>query len=523
MTIRRRLFALAPVLALFPLFPSNPPPPPPSSYPCAITNGEVVVTACGDVSTSNDTSAIQRANDTIAAEGGGRVVFPAGTYQARDVKQNSSVEFLGQAGSASTVIQRVENSSASPVIGSRIYETYGSVAANGTALTVNNATGVVPGAIVGIRGAGGGAPNQFAGLKAGMSAGQEYFIAKWATDFPMYGTNYLLIDNEMISYARISRLLDGSYYVSGLKRGLFGTYASSHGAGTLAFQLQRLYARVVSVSGNTAVLDAPAPRGVVNAPVAIGTTNVSIRGLALEGNPSSGVSHPVVLYPLANAASVTDSVIRAGNRMGVMLTRGTRGALVERNAFEHNGRAAVSSGVWIYNQARDNIVRSNTFDEDYSAVAVDDRTTLASEWDGGANGNLIEQNTLRVARTPSWTDFNTGILIEGSDNNVVRNNVITGPNPGDPSVLGPQHGIYVAVNRVQATQPIDSQNNLVANNSFTGNRSGVFVSGSRNSVVGNSIGASEVQPIQDWGVENHFDANTCTDAGGNVIACTPGS
>src|SRR5688572_11333942 len=44
---------------------------------------------------TNDTAAIQRANDAVARAGGGVVFFPAGTYIAANVRQDSNVEFTG--------------------------------------------------------------------------------------------------------------------------------------------------------------------------------------------------------------------------------------------------------------------------------------------------------------------------------------------------------------------------------------------------------------------------------------------
>jgi polygalacturonase len=513
------LSTVVPIVSLLGIFPgsgavSSPAPTTSTSYPCTVVSGDVDVTTCGDTSGWNDRPVIQRANDVVAAAGGGRVLFPPGGYTAGRIIQDSNVQFVGTAGAAATSITRGTEDSWVPVIMSRTLDTYGSITAGSTTLRVRDATGIIPGVLVGIRGAGGASQSQRATLSTPVTAVATSFTIKDFDGLPRSGTNYLLIDNEIVSYAKITTSV-----VSGVKRGLLGTTATSHTMGTYAWQSQRFVAKVLSVSGTTVTLDAPAPRTVYEAATTVGTTGLAISGLKLVGSQSSSASSGVVIYSLTNGAHVSDSVITNGDQIGIRLLQGSRDSVIENNSISHNGDVLMSAGVWLYGGARDNIVRGNTFVEDFAAVAIDDRSTISTEWDGSANGNTIENNVMRVKRTTNKWWVNTGVMVMGSSDNVVRGNEITGPPPGDVSVPGPWYGIYVARAVGQGQVPVETLHNDVSDNLVRRAEWGLYISGSRNDFIANTLEAA-TRPVLDLGSSNYYESNVCTDASGETTSCT---
>jgi polygalacturonase len=515
MFYRSALFSfIAPVVAMALIgLPGSDPAP---AYPCQVSNGEVIVTTCGDTSGWHDSPAIQRANDTIAAEGGGRVVFPPGAYTAGAIRQDSNVEFYGPEGAAATSISRGADDTYLPVIHSRQRETYGTITKGSNILSVTTTTGIQPGVLVGVRGAGGPSESQRATLAVPVTSGQTSIAIKDYAGLPSAGPNYLVVDNEIISYEKITMTFGA--VLTGVKRGQLGTSAASHSANTYAWQAQRFVAEVVSISGTTVTLDAPAPRSVTGALTTIGTVGVRIRGLTLVGHQSDKANSAVVLYYLAKNARITDSVIRNGDQIGVRLLHGSRDAIIENNVFQRNGNNLMSAGVWLYGGAIRNTVRNNVFEEDFAGVAIDDRTQLSSEWDAGSNDNVVEGNTIRVGRVANKWYPNTGVFIAGSRDNSIVGNTITGPAPGDMSVIGPWYGVYISKNNTQGQVAVDSLNNSITNNTVRRTEWGLYVTGSLNDFVGNHVeGATE--PVRDAGLSNYFDGNVCTDASGQTMDC----
>ena len=490
---------------------------PPPTYACPIVGGDVDVTTCGDVATNYDTAAIQAANDKVAAAGGGRVIFPPGAYQGWGIRQDSNVAFVGRDGAAATSITRAVDDTAVPLIEARTRETYGTIAAGSSTLTVRDATGVVPGALVAIRGAGAPSSSQRITFPMGMSASASSAVVRDGKGLPLSGPNFVLIDNEIVSYKSIKNVL-GTLIMSGLARGQMGTSATAHGDNAYGWQVARFYAQVVSVSGNTVMIDRPASRSVYDAATTVGAIRPSITGLTLQGYRSSKASAPVVLYELTNQASITDSVVRNGDQMGVRLSRGSRAALIANDVFEHNGYDAVSAGVWLFNGASGNTIRNNTFNEDFAGIVADDRSYTATEWDAAANANRIEDNVIRVARTSGQWDPNIGVLIEASQDNVVARNEITGPAPGDMSVTGPWYGVYVQRNAQQGNVPSDAIRNDITDNVIRKTQWGVVTSGSLNEYIGNLLEGA-VDPVWDFGTSNYYESNVCTDAGGQPMDC----
>ncbi len=437
--------------------------------------------------TTNDTAAIQKADDAAAKAGGGTVYFPAGTYSAMGIKQDSNVHFLGDIGS--TLLHR-NGTSATPIVTSRLTKTRGSMSAGSNTLSVTSAYRMVPGAIVGIRGAGGPSEVQKTTLTAAVTAGAGLFMLKQPNGWGVNVRNYVLIGNEIISYQGIS----GNALMS-VRRGLFGTRAAAHSAGARVSQAQGLYARITSVVGTTIGLDRPAVKGVSSANVWTGAVNMSLRGLTIDGrrpaNPSPAVPVVSVRYELARWVSVENNSFVKAVHGGVKLDQGTSDSVIANNVFLENGNPddGMGSAVWLgrsvaYNAVNDNYIGGDS----HIGVSIDDRTVGSTEWDGSSEDNLIRHNIVDIPPI----DGQAAIFVSGSNRNQIVEN----------DVRSTKRGIAV-VRSLQGTNPGDSEGNVVRDNLMSNHSWGLHATGSYNTFINNLIELTE-DPIVDTGVGNTF-------------------
>lgn len=368
--------------------------------------------ATGNGST-NDTAAIQRANDAVHAKGGGRVSFPPGTYIAAGIQQDSGVEFSGP---RSAVLKHPNGVSPSSIVRSRRATTTGTIEAGSRALRVASSWKVRPGAAIAIRGAGVAGPSRYA------------------------------------------------------------------------------YNRVAAVSGGWIMLEAPVTAAVSNAPVAVGATDIAIRGLTMDGNRSGAGSteHNVVAveYLLASRAAVTDTSIRRAEHGAVWFDLGTVDSTVERNVLMDNGAPEIGLGaaIWLFRGASWNVVRDNTIGGSaYRGIFLDDQTQTSTDWDAPPTGNVVENNQVDIAPV-GW---NSGIHLTGSSYNTVRNNVVRNV------------PLAIAVDQSMQGAGRDSASNVVSGNSLTNHHIAIQVTGSSNRFDGNQI-TNTTKPIVDKGSNNSF-------------------
>jgi hypothetical protein len=346
--------------------------------------------------TTNDTAAIQKANDAVAKVGGGTVYFPPGTYSAAGVKQDSNVEFLGDVGST---LRHRSGSGATPIVTGRLASTRGWISAGSSTMTVNSTYRMVPGAIVGIRAAAGPSEIQKTTLNGAVSAVGGLFMLRSPEGWRVNTRNYLLVENEIISYLGMSGNM-----LNGVQRALFGTKAANHPAGARVSQAQGLYAKIHSIVGKTVQLDRPAIKGVSNAHVWTGGVNMSLRGMTIDGkrpaDPAPSNSLVSVRYDLARWVRVENNRFVKAAHGGITLDQGTSDSWIVNNVFMDNGnpRDGMGSGVWLYRGASNNTVSNNHLGGDsHFGIAVDDRTTVSTEWDASSDDNLIERNWIDIA------------------------------------------------------------------------------------------------------------------------------
>jgi parallel beta-helix repeat protein len=441
--------------------------------------------AMGD-GVTNDSAAIQRANNAVSAKGGGRVEFPPGTYITASVEQDSNVEFVGMDGAT---LKHPDGVSGSHIVSGRVFRTKGSVAAGSRQLKVTSTVGIKPSAIIGVRGAGGASKVQVSTLASSMTGTAASFVftqpAAWAKDT----TTHVLIDKEILSYASIS---DSS--ALNVKRGLFGTSPAQHVKGAVVSQLNGLIAVVNSISGSTVVLDRPATLSVSGVDVHTGSTKMSVRGLTLDGSrvPGGSTSNPFPLkYGFARWVRVEDNTIRNGDHGAVSFDQGTSDSTMTRNVMLDNGTPTehLGAAVWLFRGASRNIVSDNEIGgASYSGIMVDDRSVSASEWDATVNDNQILRNRIDIPRV----GINFGIYVAGGNRNKLADN----------EVRSTQTGISI-IRSKQGLNPVDSQSNEIRGNRLHGHHRGLHITGSNNIFEGNLI-TGTTYPTVDTGVGNKY-------------------
>ena len=501
---RKLLSAVAPLFALFPIFgpsPSPSPSPTPtataSTYPCSIVDGQVTVTDCGPTGTSDDTATVQTANDVAAAEGGGRVFFPAGTYMVSSVFQDSHVEFAGEAGSK---LLRLPGSNHA-LIRSRVQPwVRGTMTAGSSKLTGLTTTDELEvGSVVAVLGAAGGSKAQATTLSLGAPLANSPIRLKDTTGFEPAERNYLLLNNEIISYTGLF-----GDTLSGVQRAHFGTYRVSHAAGSPISQLRVLYATVVAIDAGGVTLDRAATKTVKSTFVWWGAKDLKVTGLELDGNPSSnnGRYTFVLQYNLARNVVITGSTISNGQHGAMILSKGTADSVVEGNQLVDNAGSDGSS-IWLYHGAERNTIRNNTISdtgpEPSSGIRIDDRTATTSYWDGPGLQNVVEGNTIS---TKAHSMYTKGVSVEGSSFNRIQGNTINGGSVALRILQGRYMGYQVG----------PATSNVIDSNTFTGQTTGVIVNGDRNEFTSNTFGQTYAD-CRDDGASNVFTANVTDKAG----------
>lgn len=445
---------------------------------------------------SNDSSAIQKANDAVAARGGGRVIFPAGIYRASGIEQGSCVAFVG---SGKAAIVHPDGGVPDPVIEGRNWSTRGAIQRNSRVLTVRSTAGLRPGAVVAVQAAGGRSRIQRARAKSDVAPFVQSVTLNTTAGLQREWRNYLYIENELISYNGIS----GNTLLN-VERGQLGTQQEFHPAGAVVAQAQRLYAMVVRVQGNRVILDHKSGSTVQEGDVRVGVVGPSVVGLVIDGNRrnvrSSVGSVTALSYRLARWVTVRNSTMKNGPHGGVSFDSGTRDSVIEDSTLTDNGDAGNNSGsaIWLFRGAQRNVVRNNTITgQSYGGIWIDDRTASSTEYDSSGVGNRVEGNTIDI---PSFGPIrNAGVVIDGSYRNDIVGNVISNA----------RTGVMVARTK-QGTIASIASSNKVWNNRFIGHDFGIHVSGSDNEFAHNEIREVD-KPWDDSGQRNRFIDNAIID------------
>jgi parallel beta-helix repeat protein len=436
---------------------------------------------------ADDTAAIQKANDAVAAKGGGRVLFPAGTYIAADVRQDSNVEFVGMTGATLKHPDGVRNV---PIVGGRFVRTTGWITAGSSQLVVLSPKGIRPGAIVAVRAAGGGSTVQSSPSLTAIAAAATQLTLAQAKGWSKSGSNFAQVEGEVVSYSGQS----GTTLLN-VKRGQFGTVPAAHPLGAQVAQSKVLYARVVSVSGYTVTLDKPAVQTVSRSDVFVGSINMTVRNLTLDGNKlpaGSPTTNPFPLqYRFARYVRIENNTIVRGDHGAISLESGTSDSTIQGNVLMDHGvpAAKLGSAIWLFGGATGNLVRDNTIGgATYLGVMIDDRSETSTEYDAPSDNNAVIHNQIDI---PTATG-NATVYVAGSDLNEIADNDLASSFDG------------ISITRsTQGIVPEDSERNFVHDNRLKGHWRGFYVTGSSNRIERNAL-SGVVRAINDFGTANLF-------------------
>lgn len=350
-------------------------------------------------------AAVNAAQAALAA-GGGRVLLPPGIYDCLGITHEANVHLDGPG-----CTLRHPDGDGTDIIAARTYLTTGAVTAGSAVLTVASATGVAVGAVIGIRGAGGISPTQNTALLSSVDATQTTGITLTATTgFPAAGN--VQCGTEIIGYTGISTAT-----LTGVTRGAYGTTAAAHTAGDVIGTALRHVTEVAAISGTTVTLNDPAVLGVTAAPVTTGIVGPKITGIHLDGNrpvggavaTTYGVRWDMVRWGHVElSASRCDGALYFGQG-----TRDCRFALVAWDCSVPE--SSRGSTMWMFQQCHRNVGTVHISGDIWVGLYLDNRTTLATEWDGPCNDNEGNVTVHALPRTPRIT--NSALVIIGGNRN----------------------------------------------------------------------------------------------------------
>jgi hypothetical protein len=430
---------------------------------------------------SDDSAAIQAANDYVTANGGGTVYFPAGTYKAKGILQDSNVEFDGD-GRDSSTIEHAEATPSTRLVQGRQCSTVdcttggtaltGTIVAGTNSLTVNNSSKVDVGELVAVRAAGTTSTDQKTELALSASSSATTLWVNDVSAFSLVTSNrYLKLDNEIVSYSGIDATLKR---FTGVTRGLYGTSQVSHSGGAPIRQALRFVAQVAAKSLTTLTLDGNAAFSVNSAPVTVGSANLGIHELTIDGGPdaSSQLDAWPLYYGLANDVSVIDSRIKNGANGGMRLADGTRGSLIQGNEFIDNGGTSLSPApapahLWLFQGVNGVTVDDNDFSGRIRwAIAVDDRSVTSTEFNMPSNNNIVQNNSITYPADSAYQ--RNGIIVQGSNGNTLTNNAVS-----ESSLQSDSLGIVVGPGGQGVPSDLQAASNSASANTFTNLQVGI--------------------------------------------------
>lgn len=357
--------------------------------------------------------AIQDANDYASSLGGGKVLVPSGEYLVRGVYQDSNVEFAGN----NTVLKHPDGQSGD-IITSRLFNTTCTTTAGSNVITMTDTSNLKLGAMVAIR-AGLKSVRQSTTITTAITSTDTSVDIANATGF--HSSGYGWIDNEVISWT-----LSGTTMT--LTRGLFGTTAASHSTGAILYLGSRLYAETIKIEGSTVTLNKNVPFSLSSVDVSIGIVNPKISGIRFDGNKIAGGSfnNPIaVRWQLTRGGLTTDVSVVNGDLGGFMLTQGASSNTLNNLDIRDCGIPDIGkgAGIWLFQGCENNKINDPKIKGYcYYGVYMDDRTVIASEWDGGSDYNVINNIETDIVRNGG----NSSVNITGSSHNKVNNPVFKG-------------------------------------------------------------------------------------------------
>jgi len=361
--------------------------------------------------------AFNAAFSAAEAAGGGKVTAVPGVYAAKGVTVGShvhvdmpGVSIISPDGQAPNPVSTI------------ITTTTGDAAGN--TLTVADVARIEIGTLLAIHEAGPEHDVQATVLTAAIDASQTTGITLTTlTGFPTIGV--LRIGAELIRYTGRSGGL-----LSGVTRGYLGTTAVAHTTAEWVRLSRHHYAVATAISGSVVTLDEPVSLDVVGATVSIGSRNVKIANLTVNGNAPAGGAVASVYNVSAQLCidSEFDSItcINA-DQGGFTLTKGARHNVVRSIRLHDCGIPTISKGAafWLYQGCRNNRVEGITITgRAWVGIYLDDRTSTADGWDRSNTENIVVGINIDVDRVASG--YPSSINLVGGCRNLIANGALRG-------------------------------------------------------------------------------------------------
>lgn len=350
-------------------------------------------------------AALQQANDAVFALGGGCVLIPPGRYLVKGVIQDSRVEFSGK---GVTFVH--PDGQSQDIIKSRTFTTNGTITKGSSTLIVDDSSNFEVGSVVGVRGAGGLSTLQNTTLSTAIDSTQTTGITL-SNPYGFANSGTLIVDEEVIEYTGMANGV-----LTGVTRGRFGSFASSHVEGAKIGIAMRLVAEVIAKNGNELTLNLPAKLGVTSVAVNTGILYPKIEGIEFDGRRVEGIATVgnAVTWELTRYGKFNFSA--KNSNAALFLGKGTRdcsGFVQARDCG--TWELGMGSAVWLFQHCHRNNIEANISGKLWSGVYLDDRTSLGTEWDGSCDDNIGNIHINADTYSPTFTT--TGLLIIGSHRN----------------------------------------------------------------------------------------------------------
>ena len=381
-------------------------------------------------------NAFQQANDLAYANGGGTVYALPGTYEVKGIQQDSNVTF-----ELKDVVLKNPDGLVPDVISTRNYSTTGSsVQDDNFKLVVNDSKDIQVGSVIAIEGAGGILRTQQTTLSN--SIGSNDTTINLTEDDGKFPTNGLLrVDNELIRYSTIK-----SKVVTITERGALGTVASTHTQSSKIGLAPVEYNEVLEKDGATLTLKDEVSLSVKNAQITFGPINFGVKSGVIDGNKVHGGA-PSSVYGMswttARFGYIEHTVFKNCDHGGLIMTRGVKDSTIINPTFKDIGVYVLSSGnkgagLWIFQGCQNNkVINANFIGSGWVGCYIDDRTTIANQYDKPNTENFITNFTVDFNNEP--VGYNPGMIVTGSNRNILTSGTIRGAFTGIKIERGSQY------------------------------------------------------------------------------------
>lgn len=204
------------------------------------------------------------------------------------------------------------------------------------------------------------------------------------------------------------------------------------GAGPMFDGLRMVhYGQVVEIIGTSVILDVPAVATVTNASVVWGASDITIQGSGtLDGNGT----HSGIAFLAANNCTVTDITANSTTHGAILFGFGSRNGRVTGVTMNDNGDnsgpSPLGAAIWLFGSCHscviEDVVIAGGTNGTYGVI-IDDRSVTADTRDGSCSDNIVRRVSVDQAA-------GGGIIVHGSDDNLIEDCVVTGPSPSGTGI-----------------------------------------------------------------------------------------